>query len=78
MIREGIVIMRRSVLLILFSTFLFPVFSQGQDARPSAAFAPLAVIGDISAAQKEIIHTSLEALLSNDYHLISQQEYQQG
>ncbi len=69
------------VLLVLVLFCLVPppaaVFAQGGagDEKPDAAVAPLGAIGDITEAQQRIIRTSLEALLSRNYRLISESEY---
>ena len=67
-------------LLILFGTvavclLLLPAFALSQSVKPPAAVAPVAAIGDISDAQKQVIHVSLENLLSRSYQLVSQSEY---
>ena len=70
--------MRKTLPLYVLSLIAIPTSGMGQSTLPSAAVAPIAAIGDISSAQQQIIHTSLEALLSNDYKLISREEYRKA
>ena len=49
-----------------------------QDTKPSAAVAPLAAIGNISEAQKRIIHTSLGGLLAQSYKLVADTDYKKA
>ncbi|MGK5095304.1 PEGA domain-containing protein, partial [Deltaproteobacteria bacterium TL4] len=46
--------------------------------KPQAAVAPLAVIGEISVAQKQIIFNSMLDELSKYYNLISQEQFNQA
>ncbi|MCH8842676.1 MAG: hypothetical protein IID61_06815 [SAR324 cluster bacterium] len=78
MISSGSEVMRKTLPLFFLILYFIPTAGMGQSTLPTAAVAPIAAIGEISSAQQQIIHTSLEALLSSDYKLISQEEYRRA
>ena len=58
-------------LLISFPSVVYP-------AKPDAAVAPLAVIGDITEPERVILANRFEKLLAQTYRLIPQAQYQKA
>ena len=67
--------MKRYISLATIWFFLMPSLGLAQAEKRDAAVTPIAAIGEISDAEKSIIYTQLESVLSQYYRLISRAQY---
>ena len=64
--------------LFLMSFLLTLTFSLQAEDKPRAALAPVAALGEISAAQSTLIYNSLRGELSGKYELVSASDYEEA
>lgn len=67
--------MKRFLALFLSAVLLLSPFAYAQSGKPVAALGRVAVLGEITEAEKKIITNRMENFLSKSYELISQEEY---
>ena len=66
--------MKQILVIILAGSLAFPLAAVAQQ-RPIAALGRVAVLGEISEVDRQIIQNRLESFLSQHYDLVSEEEY---